>query len=433
MKLSIRFYLSQQSKSETIIVSSVTFNGIRIRTSTGITIPTKYWSKTTQKVKSTYRNAMLTNGLLEKYKANIESEVLKLVLKDETITKEILTDIAINSSYSENNRAKAKPKYLSEWMSVFLQDMERRQLKSGSLGFYENVLRDFELFEKWSGRKNKVSDVNRVLMLKYTHDYLMEFKGSTNNTAISYFTVVKTFLKYLEVEQSQNIDNSYRQVKISRHESRELTITINEFKTLLNLDIVHEDLHHQRQLKLVRDRFILSVLTGLRNSDINQIKPTLKPIIDSDGEQFYLFKSQKTRSEIRIPIIGIIKTILTRNDFDFHNFSPALAIYYLKDLFKVAGIDRMFTKDVKVNNEIVTVTKPAYEFVGTHTGRRSTVTILRGLGIPNTKIMQVTTHKTESMILRYDNTEQKTAVNEVYTAFENAMNKEPAKEIANII
>lgn len=420
MKLSIRFYLNQPKTIETSIISSISFDAIRVRTSTGISIPTKYWSKTTQQLKSTYPNSLLTNALIDRYRSRIKEDVLECILSNVPITPEKLKEIAVKNSLSNNNRNTEKPILLLDWSNIFLKEMEKGNIKKSTLSFYKSVFKDFQIFEKHIGMKLKVSDVNKNLLQKYCIDYLMEFKGSTNNTAITYYAVIKIFLKYLEFDKGLTIDNSYKHIKIKRHQSRELTITINEFKTLLNLDITDIDLYYQKQLKVVRDRFVLSVLTGIRNSDMNQIRSSMTPIIDSDGEQFYLFKSEKTRSEIRIPIVGIIKEILIRNDYDMKEFSSTLSIYYLKRLFKMAKIDRLFTKEVTSNNQTVKTTKPAYDLVGTHTGRRSTVTILRGLGIPNTKIMQVTTHKDESMILRYDNTEQKEAVNDVYNAFAKA-------------
>lgn len=134
-------------------------------------------------------------------------------------------------------------------------------------------------------------------------------------------------------------------------------LTMEEISKLANIQLFRiGDL-------IVRDSFLLEALTGARRSDcIGLDKSNIH-----NGNIEYI--SKKTRIRSCIPIGKQVRDILDRGYYN----RRVSATYYsmaIKDICKRAGI----TNDVRLYQKGKWVTKPKYEFVTSHTARRSFAT-----------------------------------------------------------
>lgn len=430
MKTSIRFYPMQIENEETNLLSSVAYNGIRVRFSSGISIPTKYWNKKTQQLTNSSPYELQVNEQIRQFKANIKGSIYNLETSGVTITKDVLTKIGISYSLTPNNKSKEKPNFLTNYFDSFLKFKENNGTSKGSLRFYRNVFKDFKLFEKWSKNEYKVNDIGKELMSNYINKYFLKHKGMSNAAALSYFNVLRNFFNYLKQEENLTIDESYK-IKISKPEKTEkLTLTFLEVQKLITLDIQCEDLGKQRQLKLIRDRFVLGCFTALRNSDINQIRPSLKPIMDKDGNEFLILRSKKTKTTTRIPIKGITKELLERNKYDMGDYTTSLANFYIKELCQIAGITREVQKIQKRNNQEVITTQPAYKMVGSHTARRTYITLAIDGNFSSEMISNVTGHKDAKTLDLYNHSDAIKSTLTILESLEEGVMNAKSKEIA---
>ena len=75
--------------------------------------------------------------------------------------------------------------------------------------------------------------------------------------------------------------------------------------------------------------------------------------------------------------------------------------YYIKEVGKLAGIDEWMTFSYKRGNKDVVEVKPRYEWITSHTCRRSFCTNEFLAGTPVKLIMKISGHKKESDFYRY--------------------------------
>ena len=90
-----------------------------------------------------------------------------------------------------------------------------------------------------------------------------------NNTTIAkQLSTVKTFLNYAK-KQGVIVSDKYKDFKIKRDELEVIALTNEEFETLF-----YYNLSKNRKLAQVRDIFCFACATGLRYSDLEQLKRT---------------------------------------------------------------------------------------------------------------------------------------------------------------
>lgn len=426
MKISIRFYPMKSKNEETTLLSSIAYNGIRIRVSSGISIPSKHWNKNSQQVEKTYQFHLQLNELMRQYKANIKGEIYKNEVGSVNITKDILTKICITYTQTSNNRAKERPSYLSDYFDGFLAFKKNAGVTTGTLIFYSSVFKDFLKFEKWIAKQHKVDEIGKELMNNYINKYYLKLKGRSNCGAVNYSNFLNNFFTYLREEENQIINQSYR-IKINKPEKTEkLTLTLNEVQRIIELDIQFNDLGKQRRLNLAKDRFLLGCFTALRNSDMNQIKPTLKPVLDKNGNEFLILRSQKTKTTTRIPIKGITKDILERNGYDMGNYRPCNVNVFIREVCQLAGITRDFQMIQKRNNQEVITIKPAYQIVGSHTARRTYITLAIDGNFSSEMISNVTGHKDTRTLDLYNHSDAISSTLSILEALEKGVKNSTA-------
>lgn len=141
---------------------------------------------------------------------------------------------------------------------------------------------------------------------------------------------------------------------------------------------------------------VLGCHTGLRFSDFSQLAES-----DVRGDLLYK-KQQKSNHWVVIPLRPEAKKILEnlfrkgverqRNpEFDRH----------IKTIAKLAGITQPITHSYKKGNQRIVETKPKYEWITSHTCRRSFCTNEFLAGMPAELIMKISGHKSIKDFYRY--------------------------------
>ena len=80
--------------------------------------------------------------------------------------------------------------------------------------------------------------------------------------------------------------------------------------------------------------------------------------------------------------------------------------YYIKEVVRLAGIDEMIKITHKRGNKIIEETRPKYNWIMSHTCRRSFCTNEFLDGTPTNLIMAISGHKTEKAFRRYIKADQ---------------------------
>ncbi len=168
-------------------------------------------------------------------------------------------------------------------------------------------------------------------------------------------------------------------------------LRIDEIKT-----IYHLDLSKHPHLISYRNDFILGCLTGLRFSDFSDI-------IKDDVRKDMLYKKQKKSEHwVVIPLRDEALDIL-RNRFkdDPGSLTNAEFNRHIKTIGDLAGINDLIKFSHKKQGKDVIETKPKYEWITSHTCRRSFCTNEFLSGTPVELIMKISGHKSVKDFYKY--------------------------------
>jgi integrase len=257
---------------------------------------------------------------------------------------------------------------------------------------FDNLKRHLENYQKV--KKTKI-DFDKIDLTFYNYfvEYLTTKLNLAPNTIGKLITNLKVFLREA-FDEGITTNNIFANRRFRSNSSLADTIYLTpiEINEILNLDL-------KTNLKLdkVRDMFIIGCYTGLRFSDIISIKP--EHINDGMIEITQL----KTKERVAIPITNEVERILTKYNNSLHKISNQKFNDYLYEVVKKCeGLKVEITKKSIQGGKQIVMKNPKYEFVTSHTARRSFATneyMNKDLSVRD--IMAITGHKTEKSFYKY--------------------------------
>lgn len=219
--------------------------------------------------------------------------------------------------------------------------------------------------------------------------------GLSTNTIWKQFKNLRAFLNWC-FDQNYVSKFSTKHIQTKNEQVYNVYLTKDELIKLENLDLSGEE-------RTVRDLFLISCETGLRFSDICELKP--QHIKETQFEVF----PKKTRKndasrKVIIPFSQRVKRIVTLYQGCIPTYAYSRISNYnkiLRSLCEKAEIDEpCFHYRILQGKECVVECKK-YELVSSHTGRRTFCTLKFLDGMPVHVIMKFSGHTSEQNFLRY--------------------------------
>lgn len=202
--------------------------------------------------------------------------------------------------------------------------------------------------------------------------------------------MLRWFLNWT-LDRGYNTNSEFKTFKPSlKHtQARVIYLEKSELETLMTMRIPKE----KSNLEYVRDIFVFSCFSGLRHSDVLNLRRS-----DIRGDSIEV-TTVKTADSITIELNDITRMILDRyKQFTFpgNRALPPLTNQSmnrsLKVLCRMAGIDSEIRVTTYKGNERHDVVKKKWELIGTHTGRRTFIVMALSMGIPPVVVMKWTGH-----------------------------------------
>jgi integrase len=288
---------------------------------------------------------------------------------------------------------------------------KQRKVTSATLTVYGNVKSHLLAFEKFCNKKITFQCFDFSFYEDFV-DYLtfehIHMRRQTVLTGLKLNTIGKT-IKHLRgfikdrVKRKIIAPIDLTDFKIPEEESDAIYLTHQEIASIYQTDLsVHP------QLIEYRDLFVLACLTGLRFSDFSTLKP-------EDLQRGMLYKKQeKSDHWVIIPLRDEAKLIFTRQ---FKDRIPELTNpefnRHIKTIGKLAGITRLVKFSYKKGNQNVVVTRPKYDWITSHTARRSFCTNEFLAGTPVELIMKISGHKRTKDFYKYIRITPEEAANKI--------------------
>jgi len=412
---SINYYIDRPNrKKECPIYLVYENNGQKFKYFTKQKIIAALWSQKSQKVKSGSA-AEDINLLLSDYKELIRQIERKAMINSIPITAEYVKDKLINTINPPAKAEEVETTNLTEFDTCFKKYIETSKTSkvSGTVRQIEVSYKKFKDFEKEYNYKLTFHSINQVFYQKVQEYFVNDLKFLNNTNGIN-IKVLKSFLNWC-TDMGYNTNLAFKKFKVYKEDIEIIYLTETELLKLYNLDIPAELFKEQTNnqateinpnkisaeiLSNVRDAFCFACFTGLRYSDISNLKP------DQIKSDHLLVRTEKTKDMLIIPLINYARQILIKHSTDGVNSLPHI-IYnqlmnvYVKEVCKLAGIDEM-TRTVSYSGSKKTESlRPKYKLITFHSARRTFVTLSLEKGMRAEVVMQISGHKDYRTFKKY--------------------------------
>lgn len=256
-------------------------------------------------------------------------------------------------------------------------------------GLFKNMLQHFSVFQESMDTSFNTNDIGKEEMDRFVDYLLIEKKLKTSTVKAMIMR-----LKYLLEKAYLNgwaIDDSYSDAKVKEVDSTFIYLKEKEVARIYYYGGL------TKKQEEIRDIFIIGCMTGQRYSDYSRI--TRDNIV---GDNIHILQ-KKTRNKAVIPLTDYVREI-----FDKYNCilpRPRCIQCFnksIKQICRKIGLTELVIFEQEIGGEIVTVKKPKYEMISSHTARRTFATNMIRYGVTGSKIRKCTGHKSTACFDRYD-------------------------------
>ena len=203
-----------------------------------------------------------------------------------------------------------------------------------------------------------------------------------NQTASKIIRTLRVFLRHA-VQREWTVNTDFLRFtgkQIPKGESSEKV-----YVTAAELEIVKAlDLNGNKRLELTRDLFVFQACTGMRYGDVQRVTPD-----HMVGDELHLVTG-KNKKAVRVPLLPAAKSILQKYEGRLPRRSNQKQNEYLKELMQKAKINRPVVVVDYRGVKRIERTVPKSDLIGTHTAKRSFVSILRQHGVTVEAICRIT-------------------------------------------
>ena len=401
IKRNIIFALEGRKKNGVPVVENVpirmrvVFAGQRIEFTTGYRIDVAKWDLDKQKVK---------NGCTNKLKQSageINTDLLRQYTEIQNIFKEyevhdlMPTIEQIKCAFNErikrsSNEVKKTEK--EEPTIDFWDAFERFVAECGKLNNWTHAT-----YEKFNAVKNHLREFDEEVSFEsFTESCLNDYmdflhkKDMRNSTINKQMDYLKWFLRWC-TKKGYCHNTAYEDFnpKLKSTPKKVIFLTNDELNKLKTVEIPH----NKQYLERVRDVFLFCCFSGLRYSDVYNLKR-------SDVKPDHIeITTVKTDDSLIIELNNHSKAILEKYKevhFEDHKALPVISNQkmnvYLKELGELAEINDPVRETFYKGNKRIDIVTPKYALLGTHAGRRTFICNALALGIPAQVVMKWTGH-----------------------------------------
>lgn len=399
IKRNIIFTLESRKKDGVLIVENVpirmrvNFASKRIEFTTGYRIDAEKWDTDKQRVRNGCTNklkqsASEINASLLGYYTEVQEIFKKFEVEEIMPTPEQIKEAfnALHKPIEEVKPRKPTPNAFYKVFDDFVRDCGRQNDWTDST------------YEKFAAVKNHLMNFRDGLTFDFFDEkglndyvtYLRDVKEMRNSTIGKQLSFLKWFLRWAFKKglHQNNAYDSYKP-KLKSTQKKIIFLTWEELNKLREFEIPAA----KQALDRVRDVFLFQCFTGLRYSDVFNLRRT-----DIKGDHIEV-TTVKTSDSLIIELNNHSKAILDKYKdvaFEDDKVLPVITNQkmndYLKELAELAGIDEPIRQTYYRGNERIDEVTPKYALLGTHAGRRTFICNALALGISPQVVMKWTGH-----------------------------------------
>lgn len=393
----VKFYLENRTDKSTgkpntknvpIILYYSFGNRQRFQYYTGLRIDAKLWNEETMKARGNSDMAVTINEEL----ARLGSILLK------THKQALANDQTVNVEYFKRALAgeePAKPKSLKSFQEAMHLYVEECKLtrKPNTIKAIRSSLKQFADFSKETKTPLSFEGITIEFYNKFLR-WCFEKKGFRNNHTGKLIKDLKAFMGWA-TDNGYNTNMDFRKKGFKRlgEDTEIIFLKYEELMHFYNVYLPSESLQN------VRDVFCFGCFTGLRFSDIKNLR---RENVHGD---MLIFRVIKTNERNTVPLNKYSKEILERHagegDFCLPVISEQKTNDYLKEALRFAEIDRKVQINHFQGAKRITESFPLHEIVTFHISKKTFMTNFLAKGGSLHTAMAITGNKSFKTAKRY--------------------------------
>jgi len=282
------------------------------------------------------------------------------------------------------------------------------KLRQGTIDLYSGVRSELLTFVTKVSFKLRIRSINRFTtrqvnsetkywkrFYKKYSDYLYS-QNCFDNYVGAHFKVIRTFFNYLKTEKGLFVGDFHKLFYVRTEDIPVIVLTTAQLQFLIYDQTFEESL--PLHLKRTKDIFVFGATVGLRFSDLMQLtRQNLEKVSDAS---YLKVRSQKTNTDTRIKLPEYAVIILRKYKSQ-KTLLPPLSKAQMNSNIKKICEPSSWTQEVGKQRSKRGVIKKItnkgkiYRFcdlVTTHTMRRTAITTLLSLGMPETMVRKISGH-----------------------------------------
>lgn len=395
----IKFVLLQKTDNSQIYIRVSAGREINLRKKTGLTINAKDWSERTNLPKTNDDSNKLLKTKLEELSLFVNKR-----LNEDLTTGQLLTNDWLGHVIDDcfQRVTKTDLSLLVNYIQKIIDDAPtRKNAKTGALGLSKSTIKNYRMFknivveyQEFKKKELQFKDITKTFTESFKN-WLIIDKNYSTNYAGRQLEFIKTICKDAE------LNGFIVPIYSTKLETFRLSDDDRYIHTLSfdDLEKIKKKEMSTPHLTEVKKWLLIGCAIGQRGGDLFNLTPDN---IRLDKSLVFIdIKQEKTKKSVTIPVLDedIIHILL--NDFpklvSFKRVNP-----FIKEVCQIAGIDEVVKGYFKDGVRQELTNKPKYEFITSHSFRRSFATNFYRK-IPTSILIKITGHSTERMFLKYIN------------------------------
>lgn len=374
--------------------------GIRIKHRTSIKVQPRFWDFKLEKIRSVAPGSIELNNTLTLNAA----EIVKTVQRERDRKGLLsLSDYKrIVSAILDSDESFYNPGQLTSLFEKF-KSVKSVHNTTGTIQEYKTVFKAVEEYESTRNARLTLSDFDQDFFFSF-EEFLSKKqnpknknRGLLNDTIHKYISTLKGFLSWCRDNGHIVHPDAFkiRSSSFKRKSHNEIVVLSEEELQKL----VDFDLSEKPKYERVRDIFAVLSYTGQRISDVMSMSKS------DFSDNKWTFLSEKVKKIVVVPFNGYIANalpIIEKYNYKMPSISTQKFNDYIKEVGELIGIDSP-VKITRFNgkNKVV-IEKPKYQFMTSHMGRRTMVTILLSKGVPISLVQKITQHSDIRTLMKYE-------------------------------
>jgi integrase len=417
--MNITFLLFDKKKEKTSLRAFIYHRGEEYRISVGESAITKYWNENKGRCKliREYPEAGYINKRLDEIEMILANIINAYGIVTPTESK-IRTDFKAYRNRINVESGGVSVNESEQYFVNFAKKFTNESIRATETKkHYTTTINKLAEFEKEYRVKLRFADIDIDFYNKFKK-WLLESFYSKNGVNYHYsknyigtmFKNIKTFMNESKRTGLHSFSGfEHRDFKVESEQTDSIYLTMQELEKIYSMEFTEQFLiengydsrpHNLKRaiasLNEERDRFLIGCFTALRHSDYSRLESL------HFKDDMITIWTQKKDKKVYIPMHHLLRRILERRmnalplpiSDQKHNVQ-------IKEIGKLAGIDDdvLLTKTRGGKRENITGKK--YEFITTHTARRSGATNMYLAGIDVKFIQDILGHSKSEQTLKY--------------------------------